>query len=80
MDWKKKHDPAKGNRENAGSCGKRIKESCSRMLQDEQNGERLYLVALIGYLAISMWATTTFPMTDRMANHDDDRRNQGSIL
>lgn len=67
MDWKKKHDPAKGNRENARSYRKRIKESCSRMLQDEQNGERLYLVALIGYLAISMWATTTFPMTDRMA-------------
>lgn len=46
---------------------KQTAESCRCLLQDERTGERLYLVALIGYLAISMWATTTFPMSDRMA-------------
>lgn len=36
---------------------------CSHLLDRESVGEQLFLLGLIAYLGISMWATTMFPLT-----------------
>ncbi|MCI8578232.1 MAG: hypothetical protein HFG64_12120 [Lachnospiraceae bacterium] len=53
MDWKKKIQIKKNS----------IIESYNRLTANEHTGEQLFLLGLAAYLAISMWATTMFPLT-----------------